>query len=93
VQPRITGPAEGRIVVDHRQVGVASDDELAVADPGGTTIAAVAARWGFLHAGRFSSVYRRKFGVLPSETLHGRHPMKGKDSRQQGQAGPAARRT
>jgi len=48
--------------------------ELTVADPGGTTIAAVAARWGFLHAGRFSSAYRRKFGALPSETLHGRHP-------------------
>ncbi|WP_410612428.1 AraC family transcriptional regulator [Amycolatopsis sp. lyj-109] len=54
-------------------------DELAVADPGGTTIAAVAARWGFLHAGRFSTAYRRKFGVLPSETLHGRPPRKGTD--------------
>ncbi len=51
--------------------------ELAVADPGGTTIAAVAARWGFLHAGRFSTAYRRKFGALPSETLHGRHSGKG----------------
>ncbi|MEA5365260.1 AraC family transcriptional regulator [Amycolatopsis sp., V23-08] len=47
--------------------------ELAAADPAGTTIAAVAARWGFLHAGRFATAYRRKFGVLPSETLHGRH--------------------
>ncbi|VVJ21993.1 Uncharacterised protein [Amycolatopsis camponoti] len=53
-------------------------DELAVADPDGTTIAGVAARWGFLHAGRFSTAYRRKFGGLPSETLHGRHPAKGR---------------
>ncbi|WP_326954029.1 AraC family transcriptional regulator [Amycolatopsis sp. NBC_01286] len=52
-------------------------DELTTADPDGTTIAAVAARWGFLHAGRFSAAYRRKFGVLPSETLHGRHPARG----------------
>ncbi|GAB3146601.1 AraC family transcriptional regulator [Amycolatopsis stemonae] len=47
-------------------------DELAAADPAGTTVAAVSARWGFLHAGRFSTAYRRKFGALPSETLHGR---------------------
>jgi AraC-like DNA-binding protein len=47
-------------------------DELVVADPGVTTIGAVAARWGFLHAGRFSAAYRRKFGCLPSETWPGR---------------------
>jgi len=29
----------------------------------------VAARWGFYHFGRFAEQYRRKFGVLPSETL------------------------
>ncbi|WP_290055617.1 AraC family transcriptional regulator [Amycolatopsis solani] len=51
--------------------------ELAVSDPAATTIAAVAARWGFLHAGRFSTAYRRKFGTLPSDTLHGRRPAPG----------------
>lgn len=67
-------------------------DELTVADPDSTTIATVAARWGFLHAGRFSTADRRKFGVLPSETLHGRHPMKGPtaDSRRQVGAGDPA---
>ncbi|MEV5719076.1 AraC family transcriptional regulator [Amycolatopsis mediterranei] len=54
-------------------------DELVAADPTVTTIGAIAARWGFLHAGRFSTAYRRKFGRLPSETWHGRHG--GKETR------------
>ena len=28
----------------------------------------VAATWGFYHFGRFAEQYRRKFGVLPSDT-------------------------
>ncbi len=44
-------------------------DELLAAHPGTVTITAVAARWGFLHAGRFATAYRQKFGCLPSETL------------------------
>ncbi|HVL84369.1 MAG TPA: helix-turn-helix transcriptional regulator [Pseudonocardia sp.] len=44
--------------------------ELRAADPAdGTTVAAVAARWGFGNPGRFSADYRGRFGLLPSETL------------------------
>jgi AraC-like DNA-binding protein len=34
-----------------------------------TSVSREAARWGFLHFGRFSSEYRAQFGELPSETL------------------------
>jgi AraC-like DNA-binding protein len=43
--------------------------DLLRAEPGGTTITAVASRWGFNHLGRFTEMYRRKYGVLPSVTL------------------------
>ncbi|GAA3183305.1 MULTISPECIES: AraC family transcriptional regulator [Streptomyces] len=43
--------------------------ELLSGDPGTTTVTAVAARWGFLHPGRFSVAYRRQFGEPPSQTL------------------------
>jgi AraC-like DNA-binding protein len=36
----------------------------------GTTVAAVAYRWGFANLGRFAADYRREFGRLPSEVLH-----------------------
>ena len=40
------------------------------AEPGdGSSVAAVAARWGFTHLGRFAIEYRRRFGVHPSQTL------------------------
>jgi AraC-like DNA-binding protein len=45
--------------------------ELTSAAPDTVTITGVAARWGFLHAGRFATAYRRKFGCLPSDTLRG----------------------
>jgi AraC-like DNA-binding protein len=32
-------------------------------------VAAIAARWGFDHMGRFSSEYRKRYGERPSETL------------------------
>lgn len=32
-------------------------------------VAAIAARWGFDHMGRFSSEYRKRYGESPSETL------------------------
>jgi AraC-like DNA-binding protein len=35
------------------------------------TVHAIAERWGFWHTGEFASDYRRLFGQLPSETLHG----------------------
>jgi AraC-like DNA-binding protein len=34
-----------------------------------TSVSGEAARWGFLHFGRFSGEYRRVYGELPSETL------------------------
>lgn len=44
-------------------------DELLRADPAATTVSAVALRWGFAHHGRFTTLYRRTYGVLPHETL------------------------
>jgi AraC-like DNA-binding protein len=35
----------------------------------GTTIAAVAARWGYARAGRFAAAYRKEYGETPSQTL------------------------
>jgi len=34
-----------------------------------TTVSEVAARWGFLHFGRFASEYAERYGEMPSETL------------------------
>ncbi|MFG1697622.1 helix-turn-helix transcriptional regulator [Nonomuraea sp. NPDC049309] len=44
-------------------------DELRAGDPATLTVAAVAARWGFFHPGRFASMYRAAYGCAPSETL------------------------
>ena len=44
--------------------------DLQSAEPGdGTSVAAVAAGWGFTHLGRFAIEYRRRFGSYPSQTL------------------------
>ncbi|WP_050777982.1 AraC family transcriptional regulator [Micromonospora sp. ATCC 39149] len=44
--------------------------DLQAAEPGaGLTVAAVAARWGFVHLGRFATQYRRAYGRSPSQTL------------------------
>jgi AraC-like DNA-binding protein len=48
--------------------------ELRAADPHGTTVAAVAHRWGFSHVSRFSESYRRTYGRSPGATLRGRRP-------------------
>jgi AraC-like DNA-binding protein len=45
-------------------------DELRQAEPGRTTVADVAHRWGFAHLGRFAGTYRARFGVTPSQTLN-----------------------
>jgi transcriptional regulator GlxA family with amidase domain len=45
--------------------------ELQAADPSVDTVTAIAGRWGFAHAGRFSSVYKQVFGRPPSRTLRG----------------------
>jgi AraC-like DNA-binding protein len=44
--------------------------ELAAAAPGALTVSQAASRWGFTHLGRFAAAYRRRFGELPSDTLH-----------------------
>jgi AraC-like DNA-binding protein len=44
--------------------------DLQSADPGDDiSVAALAARWGFTHLGRFAIDYRRRFGCYPSQTL------------------------
>ncbi|WP_160165757.1 AraC family transcriptional regulator [Actinoplanes sp. OR16] len=45
-------------------------DELRQAEPGRTTVAYVAHRWGFTHLGRFAGSYRARYGVSPSQTLN-----------------------
>ena len=44
-------------------------EALRRSDPHGTTVAAVAHRWGFTHLGRFAHAYRKHYGVHPSVTL------------------------
>ncbi|WP_436530514.1 AraC family transcriptional regulator [Actinoplanes sp. HUAS TT8] len=46
-------------------------DSLRAADPGATTVAQVAYRYGFTHLGRFAAAYRERYNVSPSETLRG----------------------
>jgi AraC-like DNA-binding protein len=38
---------------------------------GTASVTDVAMRWGFFHLGRFAQQYRERFGVLPSQTVHG----------------------
>ncbi|MEU6845349.1 helix-turn-helix transcriptional regulator [Streptomyces sp. NPDC046716] len=44
-------------------------DDLKAAFSGETTVAEIAARWGFAHAGRFSGYYRDAYGIMPIRTL------------------------
>lgn len=46
--------------------------DLRAGDPSVTTIAAIARRWGFPHAGRFSARYVAAFGEPPKATLRKR---------------------
>ena len=43
--------------------------ELLGADRRHETVTALAARWGFMHTGRFAVMYRQTFGESPHETL------------------------
>ena len=43
--------------------------DLQLADPSVDTVTAIAGRWGFSHAGRFSIAYKQVFGTKPSRTL------------------------
>ncbi len=42
-----------------------------LAAPPGTTVTDIALRWGFSHFGRFSALYRARFGLSPRDTLKG----------------------
>jgi AraC-like DNA-binding protein len=44
-------------------------DDLLAADPTTTTVAQIAAQWGFAHMGRFSAEYHRHHGEYPRHTL------------------------
>lgn len=60
--------------LDHlRRVRLAAaHEELLRADPSdGATVTAIAGRWGFGNAGRFSRAYREEYGRTPGETLRG----------------------
>ena len=37
----------------------------------GTKVTDIALRWGFTHFGRFSALYRARFGLSPRDTLKG----------------------
>ena len=53
-----------RVRLDHAR------QDLAQASPGdGTTVTAVAYRWGFPSASRFAEYYRAAYGVAPGDTL------------------------
>ena len=45
--------------------------DLEAADPASVTVTEIAAKWGFLHQGKFAAQYRARFGATPSETLRG----------------------
>ena len=47
----------------------APGEELSAADPTCTTVTEIAVRCGFLHAGRFSARYHKRFGESPFVTL------------------------
>ncbi|MET7947485.1 helix-turn-helix transcriptional regulator [Micromonospora sp. NPDC005324] len=47
--------------------------ELIDADPGLTSVARIAARWGFANHSRFTASYRATFGIAPSYTLRERN--------------------
>ncbi|ALU39652.1 hypothetical protein AS188_07685 [Kocuria flava] len=38
--------------------------------PPTSTVAGIAARWGFAHPGRFAAVYRERYGHGPAESLY-----------------------
>ena len=45
--------------------------DLQAADPHTSSVAAIAARWGFAHPARFAAYYRAQYGLPPSQTLRG----------------------
>lgn len=51
----------------------AAHRELSSAERGQTTVTEVAMHYGFYHLGRFSGLYRKTFGEMPSVTLKTHH--------------------
>lgn len=49
--------------------------DLAVADPGTTRVWKIAARWGFDDPSHFHRLFKRRFGVRPSDLLSGERSM------------------
>lgn len=45
-------------------------DALLKADDRQRTVAEIANQWGFVHMGRLARMYKKQFGVLPSDTLN-----------------------
>jgi len=45
--------------------------DLLAQTPASDTVGAIAARWGFAHAGRFAMQYRQTYGCSPHQTLRG----------------------
>lgn len=43
----------------------------------GDSVTDIALRWGFTHLSRFSEYYKRRYGVLPSQTLNNSHKVTG----------------
>lgn len=53
-----------------REVRLAlAHEELRVAEPGQVTVTEIAYRCGFVHLGRFAALYRRRYGISPSQSL------------------------
>ncbi|MGK7221910.1 helix-turn-helix transcriptional regulator [Kocuria flava] len=48
----------------------AAHTELLSADPATSTVAVIAARWGFAHPGRFAAAYRQRYGQAPAQSLY-----------------------
>jgi AraC-like DNA-binding protein len=46
-------------------------EDLLIANGRQDTVTAIAARWGFMHTGRFAVFYRQTYGHSPRTTLHG----------------------
>jgi AraC-like DNA-binding protein len=44
-------------------------NELVAAEPDAVTVTEVAARWGFVHLGRFAAAYRARYAERPSDTI------------------------